>query len=117
MYFDMEGFPFFDADGGLEYLFGVVTIDDGQQRFHAFRATDRATEKQAFEAFIDFAWERMRRWPDLHIYHYSHYEPSTLKRLMTVHATARRPTRRASPPGGVRRPLPGRAPLDADFAR
>jgi len=87
IYFDMEGFPFFDADGGLEYLFGAITIDDGEQRFHAFRATDRASEKTAFEAFTDFAWDRLRRWPDLHIYHYSHYEPTTLKRLMNAHAT------------------------------
>ena len=87
IYFDMEGFPFFDADGGLEYLFGAVTIDDGKPHFQAFRAADRAGEKQAFERFIDFAWQRMRQWPDLHIYHYAHYEPTALKRLMTVHAT------------------------------
>lgn len=87
IYFDMEGFPFFEADGGLEYLFGAITMDEGEPRFHAFRAADRISEKQAFEQFIDFAWARLRRWPDLHIYHYAHYEPSTLKRLMTVHAT------------------------------
>ena len=87
VYFDMEGHPFFDAEGGLEYLFGAVTMEHGQPRFHAFRATDRAREKRAFEQFIDFVWERLRRWPDLHVYHYAHYEPTTLKRLMTVHAT------------------------------
>jgi predicted RecB family nuclease len=87
IYFDMEGFPFFDADGGLEYLFGATTVDNGRSHFHAFRATDRAGEKGAFQQFIDFAWDRLRRWPDLHIYHYAHYEPTTLKRLMTVHAT------------------------------
>jgi len=87
IYFDIEGFPFFDGDGGLEYLFGAITIDDGEQCFHAFRATDRAGEKQAFEQFIDFAWDRLERYPDLHIYHYAHYEPTTMKRLMTAHAT------------------------------
>ena len=87
VYFDMEGFPFFDVDGGLEYLFGAITIEGGRPRFHAFRANDRRSEKQAFEQFMDFAWERLRRFPDLHIYHYAHYEPTTLKRLMTVHAT------------------------------
>jgi predicted RecB family nuclease len=87
IYFDMEGFPFYDADGGLEYLFGSVTMDEGTPRFTAFRATDRASEKVAFEQFIDFAWQRLQRFPDLHIYHYAHYEPTTLKRLMTTHAT------------------------------
>jgi uncharacterized protein len=87
VFFDMEGFPFFAADAGLEYLFGAVTADAGAVRFHAFRATDRDSEKRAFEEFVDFVWDRLRRWPDLHIYHYSHYEPTALKRLMTTHAT------------------------------
>jgi predicted RecB family nuclease len=87
VFFDMEGFPFFDADGGLEYLFGAIIVDGGSERFQAFRATDRAGEKRAFEAFVDFLWDRMRQWPDLHVYHYGAYEPTTLKRLMTEHAT------------------------------
>jgi uncharacterized protein len=87
VFFDMEGFPFFEPAGGLEYLFGAVTVDRDRQRFDAFRATDRAAEKHAFEQFVDFLWDRLRRWPDLHVYHYSHYEPSALKRLAACHAT------------------------------
>ena len=87
VFFDMEGFPFFEPAGGLEYLFGAVTVDSGKAQFHAFRAADRAGEKRAFEQFIDFVWNRLRTWPDLHVYHYSHYEPSTLKRLTAQHAT------------------------------
>lgn len=86
-FFDMEGFPFFEPSGGLEYLFGAVVVAAGAARFHAFRAVNRAEEKQAFEQFIDFVWSRLRDWPDLHIYHYSHYEPTTLKRLTALHAT------------------------------
>jgi uncharacterized protein len=87
VFFDMEGFPFFATDAGLEYLFGAVTAERADVRFHAFRATDRDSEKRAFEEFVDFVWDRLQRWPDLHIYHYSHYEPTALKRLMTAHAT------------------------------
>jgi predicted RecB family nuclease len=87
VFFDMEGFPFFDPDGGLEYLFGAVTEDSGEVRFQSFRGTDRAGEKRAFEEFVDFLWNRLRHWPDLHVYHYAQYEPSALKRLMTEHAT------------------------------
>jgi hypothetical protein len=83
----MEGYPFFETAGGLEYLFGAVTVDTGRVHFEAFRAADRAGEKRAFERFIDFVWDRLRTWPDLHIYHYSHYEPSALKRLTARHAT------------------------------
>ncbi len=85
LYFDMEGDPFFDQ--GLEYLFGVTSIEDGQTRFRAFWATDRAQEKQAFEGFVDFVHERLERFPDLHVYHYAPYEPTALKRLMGLHAT------------------------------
>lgn len=85
LYFDMEGDPFFDQ--GLEYLFGVTSIEEGEPRFRAFWATDRAQEKQAFEQFIDFVLERLERFPDLHVYHYAPYEPTALKRLMGMHAT------------------------------
>jgi len=85
LFFDMEGDPFFDE--GLEYLFGVTWIEDGQPRFRAFWATNRAEEKQAFEGFVDFVMERLERYPDLHVYHYAPYEPTALKRLMGLHAT------------------------------
>ena len=39
----------------------------------------------AFEGFMDFVWERLARQPDLHIYHYAHYEPTALKELMSKH--------------------------------
>jgi predicted RecB family nuclease len=87
VFFDMEGYPFFESSGGLEYLFGTVTADEGRPRFQGFRAADRVSEKRAFEQLIDFLWERLRRWPDLHVYHYSHYEPTALKRLTALHAT------------------------------
>ena len=86
VFFDMEGYPFFEARGGLEYLFGAATADERAPQFRAFVATDRAAEKRAFEQFVDFVWARLRQWPDLHVYHYAHYEPAALKRLMSEHA-------------------------------
>jgi predicted RecB family nuclease len=97
LFFDMEGDPFFDD--GLEYLFGCVSLNinnkksldtaptNGQSKFQAFWSTDRATEKQAFEQFIDFVIERLERFPDLHVYHYAPYEATAIKRLMGLHAT------------------------------
>ena len=35
IFFDMDGYPFFDNGSNLEYLFGFVTADDGQPRFAA----------------------------------------------------------------------------------
>jgi uncharacterized protein len=85
VYFDMEGDPFFED--GLEYLFGVVTADGEESEFRAFWALDRAEEKVAFEAFIQFVMDRLERWPDLHVYHYAAYEATALKKLMGLHGT------------------------------
>jgi uncharacterized protein len=85
VFFDMEGDPFFDE--GLEYLFGVVTLEAGEPHFRAFWATDRSTEKQAFQQFMDFVIERLERFPDMHVYHYAPYEATAIKRLMGLHAT------------------------------
>jgi uncharacterized protein len=85
MFFDMEGDPLFD--GGLEYLFGIVTLDDDEECFHAFWAHDRDGEKAAFQAAVDFMVDRIRRHPDAHVYHYASYEESALKRLAMLHGT------------------------------
>src|SRR4030095_14448124 len=37
--------------------------------------------------FVDLVHERLARFPDLHVYHFSGSEPSTLKRLMAEHGT------------------------------
>lgn len=86
MFFDMEGDPLFEE--GLEYLFGVVALDeDGNDRFHEFWAHDRAQEKAAFERTIDFMTDRLARYPHAHIYHYASYEETALKRLAMYHGT------------------------------
>ncbi len=88
VFFDMEGDPFFDD--GLEYLFGcgfMGSTDKNQDQFKSFWATNRSSEKRAFEQFIDFVIERLERFPDLHVYHYASYEASAIKRLMGLHAT------------------------------
>jgi uncharacterized protein len=87
LFFDMEGFPYFEAAGGLEYLFGVAWQDDGKRQFRAFWALNRAEEKRAFEELIDFVRERSARYPDLHVYHYASYENTAVKRLMQQHGT------------------------------
>jgi predicted RecB family nuclease len=85
VFFDMEGDPF--EDDGLEYLFGVRFIDDGKPCFRPFWAHDRAGERAAFEALMDFLAARMQRHPRMHVYHYAAYEVTALKRLMSLHGT------------------------------
>jgi predicted RecB family nuclease len=88
VFFDMEGFPF--ADPQLEYLFGAVTSAPAGNGFHEWWAHDRAEEKRAFEAFIDWVHARWRADPAMHIYHYASYEKSAVQRLMGQHATRER---------------------------
>jgi predicted RecB family nuclease len=88
MFFDMEGDPLFD--GGLEYLFGIITVDDGEERFHKFWAHDREEERDAFQRAVDFMVARLERFADAHIYHYAAYEETALKRLAMLHGTRER---------------------------
>lgn len=88
LFFDMEGDPLFDPAEGLEFLFGVLWREtDGSTTYRAFWAHDRESECDAFAQFVDFVIERRRAYPDLHVYHYAAYEPSTLARLMGTYAT------------------------------
>jgi len=80
IYFDMEGYPL--VDEGREYLFGACFREKGTLAFRDWWAHDRQAEKKAFEGFVTWAYERWQRFPDLHIYHYNHYEVTALRRLM-----------------------------------
>lgn len=85
LFFDMEGDPL--EEGGLEYLFGLYFLVDGDPQFRPFWAYDRAGEKLAFEQFMDFVTAWLRDHPGAHIYHYAAYEQTALKRLMSLHGT------------------------------
>ena len=85
VFFDMEGFPF--AEGGLEYLFGAVSLNGSAPEFRDWWAHDHAAERSAFEAFIDWAYARWKLDPAMHIYHYAPYERGALSRLMGKFAT------------------------------
>jgi len=83
IFFDMEGDPL--EEDGLEYLFGVYCFEEGVARFIPFWAHDRQQEREAFAAFMAFVMARLQCYPDMHIYHYAHYEETALKRLMSLH--------------------------------
>ena len=85
LFFDMEGDPL--EEGGLEYLFGIYFFEVGKPQFKAFWAHSRIEEKVAFEGFMDFVTDWLRRYPNAHIYHYAAYEQTALKKLMSLHGT------------------------------
>jgi predicted RecB family nuclease len=94
LFFDIEGARYYTEDGkefGLQYLFGLVdTADvgpDGTPRYTQIWSFDRQREKRGFEELIDFITERRRRNPELHVYHYNHYEPTSIDHLTELHET------------------------------
>jgi len=87
LFFDIEGYPYFESSAGLEYLFGTVWSERGRPKFRALWAEDRASERRMFEQFIDFVRERLRARPHLHIYHYANYEVKAMKELMQRYGT------------------------------
>ena len=84
IFFDMEGYPLL-GHNGLEYLYGNAINED--PNYICFWATNEEEEVLAFKKWLKWAYKRWQKNPDLHIYHYGHYEPSTIKKLMGKHGT------------------------------
>ena len=84
LFFDMEGDPFYPD--GLEYLFGVYYLKDGEKIFKPFWAHNHKEEKETFKRFMAFLAEHLDAFPHAHIYHYNHYETTALKRLACRYA-------------------------------
>src|SRR5215208_1687074 len=87
VFFDIEGDPWWEPERGLEYLFGVLWREGNETRYGGFWAHDRDSERRAFEELVDFLHERLEADPDMHVYHYAHYETTALKRLMGEYGT------------------------------
>lgn len=86
LFFDMEGDPL--HPNGLEYLFGIYYLKDGQQTFQPFWAHDHEQERDTFRRFMGFLGDHLAAHPNAHIYHYNHYETTALKRLACRYAIA-----------------------------
>jgi predicted RecB family nuclease len=87
IFFDIEGDAFIGLHG-MEYLLGWSELDDsGELSYANIWSLDEVAEKKAFETFIDHVMDQWRVYPAMHVYHFHHYEPSALKRLMGRYAT------------------------------
>src|SRR3989441_6530731 len=90
LFLDLEG-DLFAAEGGREYLFGVVTLDgDGAPSYRPFWAFTEHEERQAFESVMDQIMASWSAHDGMHVYHYAPYEPGAFKRLMGRYATRER---------------------------
>ncbi|MDJ0377781.1 bifunctional RecB family nuclease/DEAD/DEAH box helicase [Cryobacterium sp. PH31-L1] len=96
IFFDFEGDPLYSEvnateggapDGsptqwGLDYLFGLVDVDES---FRAFWAHTWAEEKVALTDFLAYLGLRRAQFPGLHVYHYAAYERTHLLSLAARH--------------------------------
>ena len=87
VFFDIEGYPL--DEGGLEYLWGntyfdvpLAGKDNGNRQFIDFWAHNQEEEKQCFQDFIHWVYQRWQQDPTMHIYHYANYEIAACRKLM-----------------------------------
>jgi predicted RecB family nuclease len=87
IFFDLEGDPFVGRTG-IEYLFGFTSLNKkGEPVYYSRWCNTPGEEKVAFEWFVDFVVQAWSQHPEMHIYHFTAYEPSALKRLMGKYAS------------------------------
>ncbi len=84
LFFDLEGNPFWDEAGSLEYLWGLLDADGD---YEAVWAENRASERRALETVVDRIHERLAEHRGMHVYHYASYELSVLRRLAGRYGT------------------------------
>ncbi|MDO8108338.1 TM0106 family RecB-like putative nuclease [Isoptericola sp. b441] len=88
VFLDFEGHPFWRADVGLFFLFGLIERDGDEWAYKTFWAHTQAEEAQATKDLVDHLVERRRRYPGMHVYHYNHTERSALSALAAQYAVA-----------------------------
>ncbi len=86
VFLDFEGHPFWRADTGLFFLFGLLEQDsDAAWRYRAWWADDLAQERTATAALIDHLARRRAEHPGMHVYHYNNTERTELLKLAEKH--------------------------------
>jgi len=91
IFVDLEGDRFAgdeETGGGQEYLFGVVSADGGEElRYQKRWAFTAAEEKAGFEWLVDEVTRQREKFPEMHLYHFGHYEKERISTLASRYAT------------------------------
>lgn len=89
VFLDFEGHPFWRADTGLFFLFGLIEeYGHGQWTYRCWWAHDPVEEATAVEELVGYLADRRTQFPGMHVYHYNHTERSALQRLAETHGVA-----------------------------
>ena len=91
VFFDLEGHPFWRADSGLFFLFGLLTFHDGEWIYEARWAHDKPSEREAAEGVVSFLEQRRFEFPNFHCFHYNHTERSALEAMVRETSTSTSP--------------------------
>ena len=87
LFYDIEGHPY-RGDEGLEYLHGFAwTNPDGTTDYKAIWAHSSLEERAALIELVEFITNRRKQegFENMRVYHFGHYEPTTLTRLAARH--------------------------------
>ena len=87
LFYDIEGHPY-RGDEGLEYLHGFAwKNEDGTTEYKAIWAHSPHDERAALIELIEFISNRRKQpgFANMRVYHFGHYEPTTLTRLAARH--------------------------------
>jgi predicted RecB family nuclease len=82
VFLDFEGHPFWQADAGLFFLFGLLERDDNEAWvYRTWWAHDLQQEATAVRELVSYLEQRRHQFPNMHVYHYNHTERSALQRI------------------------------------
>ncbi len=89
IWFDLEGVQDPVLGTQLEYLIGLCYRNESDDSiiYKAWWAHSPSEEKQAFENWVQWVENRLKRYPDLKIYHYGSYEKTAIRRLAQQYST------------------------------
>ena len=89
IWFDLEGVQDPVLGNQLEYLIGLCyqNESDTSPVYKAWWAHSPSEEKKAFEDWVEWVEDRLKKYPNLKIYHYGSYEKSAIRRLAQQYAT------------------------------
>jgi len=86
VFLDYEGHPFWRADTGLFFLFGLLTkTRGGKWVFEGRWSHNKDQEGAQAKALIEYLAERRIAHPGMHVYHYNHTERSAMEAMAAEH--------------------------------
>ena len=78
IFIDLESLPWNKPPAAAEYLIGICTRDG---TYHSWWSHTRDEELENTGHVLNFIFDRLQQFPNMHAYCYGHYERSALSRL------------------------------------